>query len=114
MIASNTLAWLLATCPEDRFRDGKKAVAAATRACELTRWKNAEVLDTLAAADAEAGDFDAAVKWQLKALGLMGKDDEPGRKAMDARLVLYRAKKPYREQPKAGHAGDESARPSKP
>ena len=80
----------------------------------MTRWKNAEVLDTLAAANAEAGDFDAAVKWEAKALALVAKDDEPGRKAMDARLVLYRAKKPYREQPKTGHAGDESARTSKP
>ena len=91
----NQRAWIWATCPEARFRDGKKAVESATRACELTDWKEADVLDTLAAASAEAGDFDAAVKWQEKAQGLYwdALDKEQGL----ARLSLYRAKKPYRE-----------------
>ena len=77
----------------------------------MTDWKDADYLDTLAAAYAEAGDFDAAVKWQEKALGLLAKDDEQNRKDFDARLTLYRAKKPYREEPKAERAGDGSARP---
>ncbi|HMB03885.1 MAG TPA: hypothetical protein VKP69_09130 [Isosphaeraceae bacterium] len=76
----------------------------------MTDWKDADYLDTLAVACAEAGDFNAAVKWQ-KALGLLAKDDEPKRKGFGGRLALYRAKKPYREEPKAERAGDGSARP---
>jgi len=100
-LAYNGRAWLWATCPDEKYRDGKKAVESATRACELTDWKNTLLFDTLAAAYAEAGDFDAAVEWQEKALGLLTKGNEQYRKDFDARLTLYRAKKPYREESKA-------------
>ncbi len=53
----NSLAWTLAVCPKDGVRDAKKAVEYATRACELSEWKNASLLDTLAAAYAESGDL---------------------------------------------------------
>jgi len=99
--AYNCRAWLWATCPDEKYRDGKKAVDSATRACELTDWKDTLLFDTLAAACAEAGDFDAAVEWQEKALGLLTKGNEQYRKDFDARLTLYRAKKPYREESKA-------------
>ena len=67
----------------------------ATRACELTQWKNANDLDTLAAAYAEVGEFDEAVEWQEKAIQLTT-DAERKQKHQD-RLKLYKEKKPYRE-----------------
>ncbi|HEV3165287.1 MAG TPA: tetratricopeptide repeat protein, partial [Isosphaeraceae bacterium] len=91
----NNRAWLLATCPDSRYRDGKKAVESPTEAVRLTEWREGQKLGTLAAAYAEAGDYAAAVKWQTKALGLYPKD-EGELKQMGAKLLkLYQEKKPY-------------------
>ncbi|HZW34531.1 MAG TPA: tetratricopeptide repeat protein, partial [Isosphaeraceae bacterium] len=94
--AYNNLAMILATCPEPTYRDGKTAVESATRACALTEWQKPEYLDTLAAAAAEAGDFDAAVAWQARAIALLS--DERQQNEYRSRLALYQTKQPYRER----------------
>jgi tetratricopeptide (TPR) repeat protein len=91
---SDERAGIWATCPDARYRDGRKAVEAATKACELTSGKNAAFLATLAAAHAEMGDFDAAVKWQTKANALDSRAEDQSQGKI--RLELYRQKKPYR------------------
>jgi tetratricopeptide (TPR) repeat protein len=92
--AHQNKAWILSTSPDASYRDGRRAVAAATRAAELTNWKNGLVLSTLAAAYAEAGDFASAVRWQEQALqrptsGSNSTTDQE-------RLALYKAGKPFR------------------
>ncbi len=92
--AHNSLAWLLATCPDAKIREGKKALAAAKQALELDE-KSANNMDTVAAAYAESGDFVEAVRWQEKALeDPQFKDNADYRR----RLQLYRDKKPYRQE----------------
>lgn len=97
--ALNLRAWALATCPDAEYRDADKAIDAATRACEATQWKAAGYIDTLAAAYAEAGKWEEAVKWQTKALEDPALLANEGTEAK-GRLELYQAKKPYREEPK--------------
>jgi tetratricopeptide (TPR) repeat protein len=53
----NHYGWALATSPIKAFRHGDAAIQYATRACGLSFWKDANELDTLAAAYAEAGQF---------------------------------------------------------
>ncbi len=65
--ALNNFAWLLATQPEARWRNGAEAVRLAQHACELTTNQEAVCLGTLAAAYAEAGRFDDAAKAAQKA-----------------------------------------------
>jgi tetratricopeptide (TPR) repeat protein len=96
----NDHAWLLATGPRDSLRDGAKAVEFSLRACELTEWKQGGFLDTLAAAYAEKGEFDDAVKWQGEAIAHSQDETESVRVEMKARLELYREKKPFHEEPK--------------
>jgi tetratricopeptide (TPR) repeat protein len=93
--AYNGRAWLWATCPDAKYRDGKEAVESATRACELTEWRDPNDIATLAAAHAEAGDFTAVVKWQAKAIEQL--TDEKAKDDSRSRLKLYQEKKPYRE-----------------
>jgi tetratricopeptide (TPR) repeat protein len=94
--AYNGRAWLYATCPNANFRNGEQAVKDATQACELTNWKNVRNLETLAAAYAENGDFENAIKWQQTAI-----DMATGVviKTYHFNLELYKAGKPYRQKP---------------
>ena len=96
--AYNSLAWLWATCPNEKFRDGKRAVEVGIHACELSEWKEAYNLGTLAAAYAEVGDFAKAVEWQEKANKLYTDADD--RKKGEERLRLFKEKKPYRDEGK--------------
>jgi serine/threonine-protein kinase len=95
--AYESLARLLATCPDDKARDGKRAVEYATTACERTGWKDPLCLDTLAAAYAEAGQFEEAVRYQARALE---NPEHKGDRRTGARrrLELYLHKKPVRDQ----------------
>jgi tetratricopeptide (TPR) repeat protein len=96
----NDCAWLLATGTKDGLRDGKRAVELASQACELTSYQNAGYLDTLAAAFAEKGDFDSAIKWQEEAVKASGKEPPDIQADIKSRIDLYKQKKPYREAQK--------------
>lgn len=90
----NSRAWLLATADTDNFRNAVAAKESAHKACDLTNWKNRRYLDTLAAAHAEAGEFEEAIKWQTQAVNLAPKDAQDN---YQKRLEIYTAGKPCRE-----------------
>jgi Zn-dependent protease len=94
--AHNNLAWLLATCPEDALRNGPEAVAHAAFACTATDWKNPSCLATLAAASAEAGDYDQAIRWQNQAMADPAYLETYGEATVTERLRLYEQGLPYR------------------
>jgi tetratricopeptide (TPR) repeat protein len=95
--ARSQLAWLYATCPDGKIRDGAEAVVQGTKACENSGWKNPALFETLAAAYAESGDFEQAVRWQTRALAeLPGAKDQAG---LQNRLARYRSGQPYRDTP---------------
>ena len=90
----NDLAWMLATCPDERFRNGEQAVEDAKRACELSSNEDWNSLDTLGAAYAEIGQFDKAAQAARQALKLAPTEKK---NAVSARLAQYGRGQAYRE-----------------
>ena len=90
-------AWVLATADDDKLRSADEAVSLARKACELTAWKEPDIVDALAAAQAEAGQFgQAAMTAQKARLLAMQKGDTGQAGRIDMRLDLYKAGKPCR------------------
>jgi len=96
---ANNLAWALATAQDEALRDGAEAVKWAKIACRETKEENVNLLDTLAAAYAEAGRFDDAVAAAERAVDLARQNGETDRAArITARLRLYENRQPFTEQ----------------
>ncbi|MGA2797840.1 MAG: tetratricopeptide repeat protein [Thermoguttaceae bacterium] len=93
----NNFAWVLATSPDEKLRDGQRAVKMATEACKLTEYKQGHILSTLAAAYAETGDFDNAVKWSEKSAEAGKTEDADHAENYKKELETYKAHQPYRE-----------------
>ena len=70
------LAEFLATCPQNRFRDGARALELITKVCERTGYNSADYVSCLAAVHAELGDFKSAVMFQRKAISLSSDEDD--------------------------------------
>ena len=96
----NNLAWLLATCPDARLRNGAQAVGYAERACALTSYRQTVTVGTLAAAYAEAGRFDDAIATAKKTCALASESGQWGLlKKNQELLALYLKHQPYHEAP---------------
>jgi len=109
--AANNLAWVLATHPDARLRDGVEALALARSAALETHALDAGVLDTLAAAEAENGDFAAAVATASRALRRAEADGDAAlARAIAARSEEYRQGRKVRWLP----SGAGSAAPRAP
>ena len=87
------VAYIRATCPIEEYRDGAKARTDAEEACRITGWKEWQCLGTLAAAYAETGDFDNAVRWAKKSVRAATMAD--GRRKLCDQLAFYCKKQPF-------------------
>ncbi|MFZ0747606.1 MAG: tetratricopeptide repeat protein [Terracidiphilus sp.] len=93
-------AWLLATAPDESVRNGANAVSLAENANNLAPGDDPDVLDTLAAAYAENGQFAQAVASATRAVDLANeRGNSPLAAAIRGRLLLYKSKRPYRSEP---------------
>ena len=103
----NNLAWVLATSTLDEVRDGERAIELATKAAEITDYKEAHVLSTLASGYAETGDFDEAIKWIEKAIEVNQENGKNGtvpeertkeqRASLQKEFDSYKKKEAWRE-----------------
>jgi tetratricopeptide (TPR) repeat protein len=76
----DALAELLSKCINKKYRDGKKAVEYAKKACKLTKWKNASYIATLSAAYSEAGDIKRAIVYHKVAQDIEKQNRKKSRK----------------------------------
>jgi hypothetical protein len=95
LVALNNLAWILSTSSDPAHRDGRRAVGLAERAVLLTERKDPGMLDTLAAACAEAGEFGKAAEALREAIGICQDENHKGK--YNVRLKLYEANTPLRD-----------------
>jgi Flp pilus assembly protein TadD len=98
--ALSNLAWLLATASDDKLRDGQEAVRCAEKACALTGQQQAQTVAVLAAAYAEAGQFNKATAAAQQAVKLArAAGNEQLATAGEQLLRLYTSGRPYHEPP---------------
>jgi len=98
--AYQSAAWFLATCPVDGYRNADLAVQAAEKAVELDGEADVKYLDTVAAAYANAGQFDKACQMLARIIA----SAPEGAEAYRQRLQLYQKQQPYREPQPADSA----------
>ena len=108
------VAWMLATDPDPALRDGPQAVLLAESLVRNSEGQSARAMDILAAACAETGRWEDAVRFaeQAIALGRQNSTAAPGAVAardMEDRLRLYRDHRPYHQD---GKGGPESKTPA--
>jgi tetratricopeptide (TPR) repeat protein len=97
--ACRSSAWLLATCPDESVRNPQLALRRAQMAAKLDKKGDAVTFDTLAAAQASAGDFRHAVETMRQAIEVARPSE---RSVYQDRMQMYRRSTPYRIAPMAG------------
>jgi len=95
----NDLAWVLATVSPAALRDGRQAMELAEQADQIAGGENPVILRTLAAAYAEVGRFDDAVRTAQKAMNLAQAAGQSGLvEQLEGQLKLYAAKLPFHQE----------------
>jgi tetratricopeptide (TPR) repeat protein len=98
-IGHGMMALILASAADDQFRSGERALGEATKACEIGGQQNWWYLSVLAAARAETGDYEAAMRDNRKATELA---PDEAKSYLRNRLSLYQRNLPFRQQFESG------------
>lgn len=99
-LSANSLAWIGATHPDAKYRDGKRSMRLAQQLCQRTQNQNPSFLMTLAAAQAEVGTFPAAADTIKQAIQVVraAKQTRPADiKVLETRLKLYQSGMHFRD-----------------
>jgi len=95
--ATKRLAWLLATHPDDRVRNGQEAVTLAEQQCKANGYRDAAALSILAASYAEVGRFTDALGFANRAIELASQaGDNDLLENLREQIALYQAGNPVR------------------
>ena len=94
----NNLSWVLATSPNDQVRNGPRSLELAEKAAALSNYEAPHILSTLAAAFAEAGNFEKAVEWSEKAVELGDEENHEQLEQLELELESYRKGEAWREK----------------
>jgi tetratricopeptide (TPR) repeat protein len=103
--AYQSAAWFMATCPDEHYRNEKLSIDAARKAIEIDG-ENYRNLETLAAAQANAGLFAEAKETQEKAIAQATKQELV---AAEKRMAVYQRDVAYRERPLTAFAAPEAS-----
>ena len=94
---ANAVARLLAAAPDDRVRDGRRAMTIIEGLAGDRGLRSLEALETMAMAQAEVGQYSGAAMWQREAIAAALKAGERGiAERIADNLRLYEAQKPCR------------------
>ncbi|HPA77395.1 MAG TPA: PilT/PilU family type 4a pilus ATPase [Kiritimatiellia bacterium] len=96
--ALNTMAWVMSTCVDSHIRDGAQALKIAKQAFKLSKGRDVRVMQTLAAACAENGNFKEAIgvaQSAAKQAAKEGQSELAGE--IQKNITLYEAGRPLRE-----------------
>lgn len=96
--AYQNAAWMMATCPDKKYRNTELALSSAKKAMELEAAPTMRAFDTLAAAYAANGKMPDAVKYQKRAVQLAAEGE---RDEVQQRLSMYERGVAY-VQPESG------------
>jgi tetratricopeptide (TPR) repeat protein len=92
------LAWICASCKDEKYANPRKAVGIAEKLCVKTSWSNPGFLDLLAASYARAGRFGEAMETAQKAIRLAKENQQTTLSdEIEKRLELYRENKPFKD-----------------
>ena len=98
LVALNELAWVLATHPQQEFRDGKRAVELAERTTAASGDAEPRYWGSLDAAYAESGRFEDAIKTAQKVIVLANEKGQTNLiSSAELRIKLYQQGKPFRQ-----------------